>query len=36
VIDWVEEAGRRIHLYHLAECTPLARRFGLVILEQAQ
>jgi hypothetical protein len=35
VIDWIEEASRRIRLYQIAQPTPLARRFGSVILEQA-
>ncbi len=36
VIDWIEEAARRIRLYRLSEITPLAQRFGQVILEQTE
>src|SRR5690349_8510600 len=36
VIDWIEEVGRRIYLYHIDEPTPIARKFGRVILEQAE
>jgi predicted phosphate transport protein (TIGR00153 family) len=36
VIDWIEEVGRRIHLYHIDEPTPIARQFSRVILEQAE
>ena len=36
VIDWIEEVGRRIHLYHVDEPTPIARQFSRVILEQAE
>jgi predicted phosphate transport protein (TIGR00153 family) len=36
VIDWIEESGRRIRLYKIAEPTPLARSFGKVILEQSE
>ncbi len=36
VIDWIEEAARRIRLYKIVEPTPLARKFGQVILEQAE
>jgi uncharacterized protein Yka (UPF0111/DUF47 family) len=36
VVDWIEEAARRIHLYRIAEITPLARKFGAVILDQQQ
>jgi predicted phosphate transport protein (TIGR00153 family) len=36
VLDWMEEAGRRIRLYHISTVTPLARQFGRVILEQAE
>src|SRR5919204_3399052 len=35
VIDWIEEVGRRIHLYHIDEPTPIALQFATVILEQA-
>ena len=36
VIDWIEEAGRRLRLYHVTEVTPLAQKFGQLILEQAE
>ena len=36
VIDWIEEAARRIRLYKIDEPTPLARQFGKVILEQCE
>jgi hypothetical protein len=36
VIDWIEEAARRMRLYHINETTPLAKRFGRVILDQAE
>jgi predicted phosphate transport protein (TIGR00153 family) len=36
VIDWIEEAARRIHLYRITEITPLARQFGDIIVQQAQ
>jgi uncharacterized protein Yka (UPF0111/DUF47 family) len=35
-LDWIEEAGRRVSLYHITRATPLARQFGRVILEQAE
>ena len=35
VIDWIEHVAHRVWLYRLTEVTPLARRFGQVILEQA-
>src|SRR4051794_39526462 len=31
VIDWIEEVGRRIHLYHIDQPTPIARQFSKVI-----
>jgi predicted phosphate transport protein (TIGR00153 family) len=34
VIDWIEEAARRLQLYQLTETTPIARKFGRIILEQ--
>ena len=34
VIDWMEESARRLHLYRVDEVTPIARRFGRIILEQ--
>ena len=36
VIDWIEEAARRLRMYRLAESTPLARQFGHIIYEQAE
>jgi uncharacterized protein len=36
VIDWIEEIGRRIHLYRVDEPTTIARQFSRVILEQAE
>jgi uncharacterized protein len=34
VIDWIEEAARRLGLYQVPETTPIARQFGRIILEQ--
>lgn len=36
VIDWIEEVGRRIHLYRVDEPTEIARQISRVILEQAE
>ncbi len=36
VIDWIEEAARRMRLYHMTEITPLAKQFAKVILDQAE
>src|ERR671937_1823962 len=36
VIDWIEEAARRIRLYKIADPTQLARQFGRVILDQCE
>lgn len=36
VIEWVEEAARRIRLYHVQKSTPLARQLGCVILDQVE
>ena len=36
VIDWIEEVGRRIHLYRIDRPTPIACKFSKVILEQAE
>src|SRR5438552_13680391 len=36
VIDWIEEVGRRIHLYRVDQPTDIARQFSRVILEQAE
>ncbi len=36
VIDWIEEVGRRIRLYRIAQPTSIARDFSKVILEQAE
>lgn len=35
VVDWIEEAARRIRLYRITEIPPLARRLGRVIADQA-
>jgi uncharacterized protein Yka (UPF0111/DUF47 family) len=34
VLDTIDAAGRRIWLYRLQACTPLARDFGQVLIEQ--
>lgn len=34
VVDWVEEAGRRLQLYQLGQPTTLAQRLGAVLVEQ--
>jgi predicted phosphate transport protein (TIGR00153 family) len=36
VIDWIEEVGRRIRLYHIERPRPIACQFSKVILEQAE
>jgi uncharacterized protein len=36
VIDWIEEIGRRIHLFRIDQPTPIARQFAKVILEQTE
>jgi predicted phosphate transport protein (TIGR00153 family) len=36
VLDWVEEAGRRVRLYRMSEVPPVARQFGRIILAQAE
>jgi uncharacterized protein len=36
VTDWIEEAGKRLYVYRIAEPTQLARRFGRVLLEQGE
>lgn len=36
VVDWTEEAGRRVRLYRLAEAPPLARKLARVLLDQAE
>jgi predicted phosphate transport protein (TIGR00153 family) len=36
VIDWIEEVGRRIHLYRIDRPTPIACQLSQVILEQAE
>jgi len=36
VIDWIEEIGRRVHMYRIEEPTPMAQQFGRVILEQCE
>jgi uncharacterized protein Yka (UPF0111/DUF47 family) len=35
-VDWIEETARRIRLYKIRECTPLAKQFGTIILEQCE
>ncbi|MDI3340863.1 MAG: DUF47 family protein [Sphaerobacter sp.] len=35
-VDYIEEAGRRISLYRIAECNERAALFGKVLSEQAQ
>lgn len=34
VVDWIEEAARRLHLYKFTEITPRAKQFGHIIIEQ--
>jgi uncharacterized protein len=36
VIDWIEEIARRMYMYRIEEPTPIARKFGRVILEQCE
>src|SRR5207247_6708493 len=36
VIDWIEEVGRRIRLYHVEKPTAIACQFSKVILEQSE
>ena len=36
VIDWVEEPARRLRLYRFTEATPLAQRFGRIVLDQSE
>ncbi len=36
VIDWIEEAARRIRLYRFTETSPTARKFGRIIVEQTE
>jgi len=36
VIDWIEEIARRMYMYRIEEPTPIARKFGHVILEQCE
>src|SRR5262245_42721860 len=36
VIDWIEEIARRMYMYRIEEPTPIARKFGGVILEQCE
>jgi predicted phosphate transport protein (TIGR00153 family) len=36
VLDWIEEAARRVRLYRIGEATPLARQFARIILEQIE
>jgi uncharacterized protein len=36
VIDWIEEVGKRVSLYRIAETRPLARRLGQIVLSQVE
>ena len=36
VIDWIEEIARRMYMYRIEEPTPIARKFGSVILKQCE
>ena len=36
VVDFIEEAARRIRLYRITEATPLAKHFARIILEQCE
>jgi predicted phosphate transport protein (TIGR00153 family) len=36
MVDWIEEAGRRIRLYRITEIPPLAQQLGHVIVDQAE
>jgi uncharacterized protein len=36
VLDWTEEAARRLHAYKLRQPTELARRFARVIVDQSR
>ena len=36
VIDWTEEAARRLRLYKVDQTTPLARQLGHILLQQAE
>ena len=36
VVDWLEEAGLRLHVFELEPRTELARGFGRVLLDQAE
>jgi hypothetical protein len=36
VLDWTEEAARRLQIYKIEEPTELAKKFARVILDQAE
>lgn len=36
VLDWVEEAGRRLRVYHVRHARPLALRFAHILHDQAR
>ncbi|MGH2451814.1 MAG: DUF47 domain-containing protein [Candidatus Limnocylindria bacterium] len=36
VVDWIEEASRRMPLYRFSQGTPLAKRFARVIVDQSE
>jgi uncharacterized protein len=36
VTDWIEEAGKRLFVYQIAQPSDLARRFGRVLLDQGR
>lgn len=36
VVDWIEEASKRIYVYKLREPTQIAKRFARLIVEQAE
>jgi uncharacterized protein Yka (UPF0111/DUF47 family) len=36
VVDWTEEASRRLRLYHLTEPTPLAKQLARVLVDQTE
>lgn len=36
VLDWIEEAARRLHVYHVRQPRPLALRFAHILRDQAR
>jgi predicted phosphate transport protein (TIGR00153 family) len=36
VVDYIEETARRIRLYKINQCTPTAKQFSRIILEQCE